>query len=146
MAQTVKNLPAVQETRVRSLGQEDDPGEGNAYPLLHSCLENSVDRGVWQATVRGVTKSWTWLSNYHYDYYYTCKRNNLCESSSLMCLFSFFFWHSIKMSPKPLKWNVFLSMCSPAPKLSCLLPKKAYHVLGDTALTQFLLIKCWCLG
>ena len=32
------------------------PGEGNGYPLQCSCLENSMDRGVWQDTVHGVTK------------------------------------------------------------------------------------------
>ena len=32
-------------------------GEGNGNPLQHSCLENSMDRGAWQATVYGVTKS-----------------------------------------------------------------------------------------
>ena len=31
-------------------------GEGNGYPLLYSCLENSMDRGVWGAAVHGVTK------------------------------------------------------------------------------------------
>ena len=35
------------------------PGEGNGYPLRHSCLENPMDRGVWQATVHRVAKSWT---------------------------------------------------------------------------------------
>ena len=96
-AQVVKNLPAVQETWVQSLGQEDpwrrewlptpvflpgeahgqrslvaqtvknlpanvgdpgsnpglgtSPGEGNGYPLQYSCLEHSMDRGVWWATV-----------------------------------------------------------------------------------------------
>ena len=35
------------------------PGEGNGNPLQYSCLENSMDRGAWQATVRGVTKIWT---------------------------------------------------------------------------------------
>jgi len=35
------------------------PGEENGYPLQYSCLENSMDRGVWQAIVHGVTKSWT---------------------------------------------------------------------------------------
>ena len=35
------------------------PGKGNSYPLQYSCLENSKDRGAWQATVRGVAKSWT---------------------------------------------------------------------------------------
>ena len=34
-------------------------GEGNSNPFQHSCLENTMDRGVWRATVHGVTKSWT---------------------------------------------------------------------------------------
>ena len=34
------------------------PGEGNGNLLQYSCLENPVDRGFWQATVQGVTKSW----------------------------------------------------------------------------------------
>ena len=33
------------------------PGEGNGNPLKYSCLENSMARGAWQATVHGVTKS-----------------------------------------------------------------------------------------
>ena len=39
------------------------PGEGNGNPLQYHCLENSMDRGAWQAIVHGVTKNWTWLSN-----------------------------------------------------------------------------------
>ena len=39
------------------------PGEGNGYPLQYSRLENSVDRGAWQATFHGVTRSWTRLSD-----------------------------------------------------------------------------------
>ena len=35
------------------------PGKGNDYPLQHSGLENSMDRGDCQATVHGVAKSWT---------------------------------------------------------------------------------------
>ena len=42
------NLPAVQETWVQSLGQEQSPGEGNGYPLQYSCLENLMDSGAWQ--------------------------------------------------------------------------------------------------
>ena len=37
--------------------------EGNGNPLQYSCLENSMDRGAWQATVHGVTKSQTRLSD-----------------------------------------------------------------------------------
>jgi len=35
------------------------PGEENDYPLQYSCLENSIDKGTWWATVYGVTKSQT---------------------------------------------------------------------------------------
>ena len=37
-------------------GLARSPGEGNGYPLQYSCLEDSIDRGAWQATVCGVTK------------------------------------------------------------------------------------------
>ena len=37
-------------------GLGSSPGEGNGNPLPHSCLGNPVDRGVWQATVHGVTR------------------------------------------------------------------------------------------
>ena len=57
VAQMVKNLPAMQENRVRSLGQGRFPEEGNGNLLQYSCLENSTDRVVWWATVHGVTKS-----------------------------------------------------------------------------------------
>ena len=53
VAQMVKNLPAVQETWVLS------PGEGNGNSLQYSCLENSMDRGAWQAIVHGVAKTRT---------------------------------------------------------------------------------------
>ena len=56
VAQVVKNLPAMQETWVQSLGWED-PLEKGMAPLQYSCLENSMDRGAWHATVHGVTKS-----------------------------------------------------------------------------------------
>ena len=40
------------------------PGVGNGNPLQYSCLENSMDRGAWRATVHGVTESQTRLSTY----------------------------------------------------------------------------------
>ena len=43
MAQLVKNVPAMWETWVRSLGLGRFPGEGNGYSLQYSGLENSVD-------------------------------------------------------------------------------------------------------
>ena len=53
VAQTVKVLPAVQDSWFQSLGLGRSPGEGNGYPLQYSCLETSVDRGAWRATVCG---------------------------------------------------------------------------------------------
>ena len=59
MAQMVKNLPAMQEAWVQSLGWEDPLEKGMV--TQDSCLENSMDRGAWQATVHRVAKSRTQL-------------------------------------------------------------------------------------
>ena len=40
--------------------------EGNGYPLQYSGLENSMDRGGWQATVHGFAKRWTQLNDFHF--------------------------------------------------------------------------------
>ena len=58
----VKNPPAdAEDTRDAGLipGSGRSPGEMNGYPLQESCLENSMDRGAWWATVHGVTMSRT---------------------------------------------------------------------------------------
>ena len=60
MTQVVKNPPAMRETLVRFLGQEESTEEGNGYPLQYSGLENSMD-----CIVHGVKKSQTRLSNFH---------------------------------------------------------------------------------
>ena len=52
----VKDLPAMWETRVESLGRED-PQRREWLPLYYSCLGNPMDRGARWATVHGVTKS-----------------------------------------------------------------------------------------
>ena len=53
------------------------PGEGNSYLLQYSCLENSMDRGAWQATVHGVAKYQTWLSDFHFTSFKSCQ--TLCD-------------------------------------------------------------------
>ena len=55
----VKNLPANAGNIGPIPGSGRSPGEGNDNPLQYSCLENSMDRGAWWATVHGVAKSWT---------------------------------------------------------------------------------------
>ena len=62
MTQLIKNPPAnTVDKRDMSLipGSGRSPGGGHGNPLQYSCLENSMDRGTWQATVHGVTKSHT---------------------------------------------------------------------------------------
>ena len=57
----VKNLPlnAGEAGPIPGFGRS--PGVGNGNPLQYSCLENSINRGIWWATVHGVAKSWTQL-------------------------------------------------------------------------------------
>ena len=70
VALVVKNLPA-NAGDLRDLGlvpgSGRSPGEGNGNPLQYSCLENSMERGAWWATVPGLVKSQTqfrdWTGN-----------------------------------------------------------------------------------
>ena len=59
----VKNSPTSARDVGSIPGSGRSPGGGNGNPLPYSCLENSMDRGAWRATVYGVTKSQTQLSN-----------------------------------------------------------------------------------
>ena len=61
LAQMVKNLPNNAGDSRLIPGSGRSPGEenGNQYP----CLENSMNRGAWRATVHRVAKSWAWLSD-----------------------------------------------------------------------------------
>ena len=61
VAQTVKNLPAMQETWVQSLGREDALEEGLATHSSILAWRIPMDRGAWWATVHGVVKSRTQL-------------------------------------------------------------------------------------
>ena len=63
VAQMVKNPPAIWETWVRSLGWEDLPEEGMATHSSILAWRISMDRGARRATVHGVTKSRTRLSD-----------------------------------------------------------------------------------
>ena len=62
VVQMVKNLPAIQ-TWVQSLGWEDPLGEGMATHSSILAWKIPMDRGAWWATVHGVKKSWTQMSD-----------------------------------------------------------------------------------
>ena len=67
----VKNPPAKASEAIEVAlipGQGRVPGVANGIPLQYSCLENSMDRGAWWATVDGVAKSWTKLSEHSIIY------------------------------------------------------------------------------
>ena len=55
----VKNLPANARDTGLIPGSGRSPGEEHGSPIQYSCLENSMDRGAWQAAVHGITKSQT---------------------------------------------------------------------------------------
>ena len=59
----VKNLPANTGHAGLIPGLGRSVGEGNGYPLQYSCLEDPMDGGAWWATVHGVTKNRTRLSD-----------------------------------------------------------------------------------
>ena len=83
----VKNLPAVQEwqeTWIQFLGREDFPGRGHGNPLQYSCLENPMDGGAWQATVHGVAKSWTRLSDFTFTYHFHALEKEMATHSSVL--------------------------------------------------------------
>ena len=63
LAQMVRNPPAVQDTWVQSLGWEDPLEEGMATLSSILALRIPMDRGAWRATVHGVAKSRTRLSD-----------------------------------------------------------------------------------
>ena len=66
VAQQVKNLPVMQETKemqVQFLGREDPLEEENDTLVQYSCLKNPMNRGAWQATVQNVAKKQIQLSD-----------------------------------------------------------------------------------
>ena len=65
----VKNLPANAGDPGSIPGLGRAPGEGHGNPLQYCCLENSMGRRAWRATVHGVAKSWTWLSMHTLNIY-----------------------------------------------------------------------------
>ena len=65
VAQLLKNPPAMWETWVQNLGWEDPLEKGMGYPLQYSSQENFMD-----CIDHGATKSWTQLSDFHFQSYF----------------------------------------------------------------------------
>ena len=61
-----------------------DIGEGNGTPLQYSCLENPMDGGAWRATVHGVVKSRTRLSDFIFTFYFHALKKEMATHSSAL--------------------------------------------------------------
>ena len=58
--------------------------EGNGTLLQYSCLENPMDGGAWLATVHGVTKSWTQLSDFTFTFHFHALEKEMATQSSVL--------------------------------------------------------------
>ena len=72
----------MQETQVQSLGQEDPLEKGMAAQC--SCLDKSMDRGAWWATVHGVAKSQTRLSDFTFAFHFHALEREMATHSSVL--------------------------------------------------------------
>ena len=68
---------------VQSQGREG-PGEGHGNPLQYSCLDNPMDRGVWQATVHRATQSQTQLSDFTFTFHFHALEEEMATHSSVL--------------------------------------------------------------
>ena len=59
-------------------------GEGDSTPLQYSCLENPMDGGAWWATVHGVAKRRTWLSDFTFTFYIHALEKEMATHSSVL--------------------------------------------------------------
>ena len=66
-------------------GSERSPREGYGYPLQYSCLQNSMDRGAWQALVHGVAKSQTRWSDKHFHFSHGLNSQECLDRPSELC-------------------------------------------------------------
>ena len=64
--------------------EESNGGEGNGTPLQYCCLENPMDGGAWWATVHGVAKSQTRLSDFTFTFHFHALEKEMATHSSIL--------------------------------------------------------------
>ena len=100
----LKNLPAGNLRDTGSIpGSERSPGGGHSNPLQYSCLEYSMDRGAWQASVHGIAQLGTFEATYH--------TYGLAKSWTRLSDFTFtFHFHALEKEmaahPSVLAWRI----------------------------------------
>ena len=65
-------------------GSGRSPGEGSGNPLQYSCLGNPMDRGAWWATVHGVAKSRTRLSDFAFTFHFLAMEKEMATHSRVL--------------------------------------------------------------
>ena len=82
------HLPEVYTLRSKALVNHNGlltvSGEGNGTPLQYSCLENPMDGGAWWATVHGVAKSRTQLSDFPFTFQFHALEKDMATHSSVL--------------------------------------------------------------
>ena len=102
----VKNPPANVGDMVSSLGSGRSPSAGNGNLLQYSCLENSMNRGAWQATVHGITKNQTHLSTRTHTHTYTDTHNYHNWNQIFLENKKSWQWHSGCVWPTSICYNI----------------------------------------
>ena len=83
--QSIWVLPSLAEILVKiCLLLLPQTGEGNGTLLQYSCLENPMDGGAWQATVHGVARSRTQLSNFTFTFHFHALEKEMATHSSVL--------------------------------------------------------------
>ena len=162
----VKNLPA-NAGDVRDMGWIPglgrSPGGGHGNPLQYSCLKNPVDRGAWQATVDGVTKSQTQLSDWTAATTPPLCMSSVSETQVNVSLFYFSWFGKLAVLGDSIWWDLNTSQgeriasypwCREHTLQGCLWEWLKVEKLIRKQRNQFLwvfffflvnwILKCWC--
>ena len=74
----------IHTVKVFGVVNKAEVGEGNGTLLQYSCLENPMDGGAWWATVHGVTKSRTWLSDFTFTFHFYALEKEMATHFSVL--------------------------------------------------------------
>ena len=132
----IKNPPANTGDMGSSPELGRSPGEGNGNPRQHSCLENSMDRGAWQALLRGVTKkSQTHLSDWTTIHTVEYIRKKNLEKKNWTC----------RSNPSSTISEKILCMTLSDLMIHCTRKEISLHQYGRTVFTPFSALHVRCL-
>ena len=111
-------------------------GEGNGNPLQYSCLGNPMDGGVWWATVHGVVKSQTRLSDFTFTLHFDALEKEMATDSSVLAL---------RIPGTGAWWAAVCGVAQSQTRVTCLSCSSSYCVLkGDFHYSIFQITFSFC--